>query len=55
MNKVYYENPEIFEVNRVPSHSYMIPYKNEKTALDMNRNKSENFTLLNGEKVLEKK
>lgn len=49
MNKAYYENPEIFEVSRVPSHSYMIPYKSEETALGMDRNKSENFTLLNGE------
>ncbi len=49
MNKAYYENPEVFEVNRVPSHSYMIPYKDEKSALDMNRNESDYFTLLNGE------
>ncbi len=49
MKKVYYENPSVFEVNRVPSHSYMIPYGDEASALEMKREKSDRFTLLNGE------
>lgn len=49
MNKEYYENPRIFEINRVPSHSYMIPYESESAALLMDREKSERFVSLNGE------
>lgn len=48
MNKCDFENPQIFSRNKEKAHSYMISYKNEETALSMNRENSENFTLLNG-------
>ena len=48
MNRKDFENPQIFSRNKEKAHSYMISYRDEKTALSMDREESENFTLLNG-------
>lgn len=49
MRKSDFENPQVFARNKEDAHSYMISYKSEYTALNMDREASENFTSLCGE------
>ena len=43
-----WENPEIFSINKLPPRSHFFAFENEKLAKDNNRNKSANFSNLNG-------
>jgi len=43
-----WENPDIVGINKVKPHSTMIPYPDERMAVENNRVSSPNFQLLNG-------
>jgi beta-galactosidase len=43
-----WENPEVFNINRVAAHAYFIPFENERLALDNNKNVSKYYQSLNG-------
>jgi beta-galactosidase len=43
-----WENPEVVGINKNPPHATMIPYPDERTALENNRLNSPEFQLLNG-------
>lgn len=43
-----WENPEVFNINRVAPHAFFIPFENERMALDNNRNESGYYQSLNG-------
>lgn len=42
------ENPEIFNLNKIPPHAQMIPYQDEESALNQSENNSPFFLSLNG-------
>jgi beta-galactosidase len=44
-----WENPQVVGRNKQPAHATSIPYADEPTALDGDRNKSPFFQLLNGD------
>ena len=44
-----WQNPQIFGINKEPDHATLIPFSNEQDALTIDRSKSKNFILLNGE------
>lgn len=43
-----WENPEIFEVNKLKPHAYFIPFTNEEAALSFDKSKSDFYMNLNG-------
>jgi len=46
--KPHWENPEIFEVNKLPPHAHFIPYQNQATALTGDIANSNRYQSLNG-------
>ena len=43
-----WENPQIFEINREPSHAHFIPFESKKLAIEGVSEKSKNYQSLNG-------
>ncbi len=43
-----WENPQLFQKNRLPARSYFIPYADETAALTLDRGASDRILLLNG-------
>ena len=43
-----WENPAVFNINRLAPHAYFIPFETERKALDNNKNESEFYQSLNG-------
>lgn len=43
-----WENPAVFNINRLAPHAYFIPFETESKALDNNPNESEFYSSLNG-------
>ncbi|MEG9500081.1 glycoside hydrolase family 2 TIM barrel-domain containing protein [Mannheimia indoligenes] len=45
----YYQDPSVLHINRIPHHAYFIPFQKGQTPNQLEREKSNQFTLLNGE------
>ncbi|MEG9481773.1 glycoside hydrolase family 2 TIM barrel-domain containing protein [Mannheimia sp. HC-2023] len=45
----YYQDPNVLHINRIPHHAYFIPFQKGQTPNQLEREKSNQFTLLNGE------
>lgn len=45
----FFEYPEILHVNTMPNRAYYIPYHSKEAAIEGEREKSQSFSLLNGE------
>lgn len=45
----YYQDPNMLHINRTPHHAYFIPFQKGQTPNQLEREKSNQFTLLNGE------
>lgn len=46
---VDWENPEIFEINKLAPRAHFIPYQNQETALSFSADNSNRYQLLNGD------
>ncbi|MEG9490190.1 glycoside hydrolase family 2 TIM barrel-domain containing protein [Mannheimia indoligenes] len=45
----YYQDPNVLHINRIPHYAYFIPFQKGQTPNQLEREKSNQFTLLNGE------
>ena len=43
-----WENPEVFGINKLPSHAHFIPYQDQDAALSFDKNNSDRYQSLNG-------